>query len=620
MQQRLSFTPSLLSLALLASLPVVATAADARRNSGTLEPIVVTTPSRTAVTVDEALAPVTVITREDIEASPAVDVADLLSSHANIDVARNGGFGQTVSTFMRGGNSNHTLVLVDGVRIKPGTIALPALQNIDPAQVERIEVVRGPRSALYGSDAIGGVINVITRQPEEGLRWETRVGAGNEGAHSARASLQGTQGRFRGALSVSRFKADGYPVAPQADEDHGHRNTSVTARAGVELDALDLELSHWQAQGRTEYWDFADLSQDYRNQVTTLSARYTASHSASGHVRISRAEDRIDQNEANFLGDLDHARTTRTAVEWQHDQRFGAGQVFTAGLGWEQEEVDALSYGTLIEERNENRSGFVQQDFNSGNHRIVGALRMTDHDAFGSHTTGNLDYGYRLSPDWRLTLGAGTAYRAPDNTDRFGFAGNPDLDPERSRSVEAGLHYQAGENTRWRVSLFENRIRDLIIFDGAQMQNVDRALIRGLEVSMVHRNGPWRGRGELLWQDPRNETRDEWLPRRSRARAAFTLGYRHGATDYQGQVVAVGGRKDSSFNDDKLSAYGLVNASVNHRLNATWRIGASVENLLDQSYETAGGFPARGRFVMVNLVAGGHTGTRQAGSTPWATD
>jgi vitamin B12 transporter len=610
MHQRTFCTPSLLSLALLASAPVATVAADAQRNSGTLEPILVTTATRTAMTVEEAVAPVTVITREDIEASPAVDAADLLNSHANIDVARNGGFGQTVSTFMRGGNSNHTLVLVDGVRIKPGTIALPALQNIDPAQIERIEVVRGPRSALYGSDAIGGVINVITRQPEEGLRWETGVGAGNEGARSARASLQGSEGRFRGALSVSRFQADGYPVVPQAEDDHGHRNTSVTARAGIELDALDLELSHWQAQGRTEYWDFADLSQDHHNQVTVLAGRYTASRNGFGHVQLSRAEDRIDQNEANFLGELDHARTTRAAVEWQHDQHFGNGQVFTAGLGWEQEDVDALSYGTLINERNEIRSGFVQQDFNSGNHRVIGAVRVTDHDAFSSHTTGNLDYGYRVSPDWRLTLGAGTAYRTPDNTDRFGFGGNPDLDPERSRSIEVGVRYQPGEYTRWRVSLFENRIRDLIVFDGDQMQNIDRARIRGLEVSVAHRRGPWLGRGELLWQDPRNETRDEWLPRRSRARAAFTLGYRHGATDYQGQLVAVGGRKDSSFNDDKLSAYGVVNASVNHRLNATWRLGGSVENLLDQNYETAGGFPARGRFVMVNLTAGGHTGGR----------
>jgi outer membrane cobalamin receptor len=149
-----------------------------------LEPIIVTTATRTAITADESLAPVTVITREDVERTPALDVADLLNVHANIDVARNGGFGQPVSTFLRGANSNHTLVLVDGVRVNPGTIGLAALQNIDPAHVERIEVVRGPRSALYGSDAIGGVMNVITRVPSEGSRWEASLGAGNYGARS----------------------------------------------------------------------------------------------------------------------------------------------------------------------------------------------------------------------------------------------------------------------------------------------------------------------------------------------------------------------------------------------------------------------------------------------------
>ena len=177
-----------------------------------LEPIIVTTATRTAITADESLAPVTVITREDVERTPARDVADLLAIHANMDVARNGGFGQPVSTFLRGANSNHTLVLVDGVRVNPGTIGLAALQNMDPALVERVEVVRGPRSALYGSDAIGGVVNVITRAPGDEARWEASAGMGNYGARSARASVSGSHGIWRGGLSVSDSWADGYPV------------------------------------------------------------------------------------------------------------------------------------------------------------------------------------------------------------------------------------------------------------------------------------------------------------------------------------------------------------------------------------------------------------------------
>jgi vitamin B12 transporter len=575
------------------------------RGADILDPIIVTTATRTAVTADETLAPVTIITREDIERTPAVDVADLLNTHANIDVARNGGFGQPVATFIRGANSSHTLVLVDGVRINPGTIGLAALQNIDPAHVERIEVVRGPRSALYGSDAIGGVINVITREPSEGGRWDASVGAGNHGARSGRASVGGAQGPWRGGVSVSHFEADGYPVVSDAETEHGHRNTSFNARAGVDLGVWDVDLNHWQAEGRTEYWSFGDLSQDFLDRVTALTGRYGTDSPSSGLLRVTYQRSRIDQNDGNFLGDLDHAHTTRIGVEWQHDHAIAQNQLLTLGIGWEREEVDALSFGTRIDERNHVRSGFIQHDLEAGPHRVIGALRVTDHDAFGSRTTGNLDYGYRLSSRWRLTAGAGTAYRAPDNTDRFGFGGNPDLRPETSRSVEAGVRFQPAPGTRWRAVVFENRIRDLIIFDGTRMENVERARITGLEVSVDHRAGPWRSRAELVWQTPRNETRDERLPRRARERAAFTLAYDQGRSDYQVQVVAVGGRKDSSFSDETLSGYSLLNLSAGHRLSGIWMLRGTVENLLDRDYETAAGYPARGRFVMLTLSAGG---------------
>lgn len=589
--------PAGFTLLILAAVPAM--------SAEELETIVVTTATRTAITADETLAPVTVITREEIERTPAVDVADLLSMHANLDVARNGGFGQPVSTFMRGANSNHSLVLVDGVRINPGTIGLAALQNIDPAQVERIEVVRGPRSALYGSDAIGGVINVITRDPGKGGRREAAAGGGNYGARSARAAVGGARGAWRGGVSVSRFQVDGYPVTHEADSDHGHRNTSVNARTGVDLGPLDLELSHWQAQGRTEYWSFGDLSQDFLNQVTALTGRYAVGARSNGQVRVTRARDRIDQNEDNFLGDRDFARTTRTGVEWQHDHSWTPGRILTLGLAWEQEDVEALSFGTAIDERNVIRSGFVQHDGQAGNHRLIAALRLTDHDAFGRKTTGNVDYGYRLSPRWRLTVGAGTGFRAPDNTDRFGFGGNPDLDAETSRSVEAGLRYSPGPGMQWRATVFENRIRDLIIYDGTRMQNVEKARITGLEVSLDHRAGPWHTRVQLTWQEPRNEARDEWLPRRARERATLTVGYEGRRTGYQARLLAVGKRKDSSYSDETLSAYGLVNLSVRRRLDDTWTLGAAMENALDQDYETAAGYPARGRFVMLTLSAGG---------------
>jgi vitamin B12 transporter len=200
-------------------------------------------------------------------------------------------------------------------------------------------------------------------------------------------------------------EADGYPVVPEADADHGHRNTSLSARAAVDLGELDIELSHWQAQGHADYWSFGNLSQDFINQVTALTGRYGQGERSGGQLRVTRARDRIDQNEPNFLGELDYAKTLRTGLEWQHDYALDARRVLTLGVGWEQEDVQALSFGTRIDERNEVRSGFVQQDWEAGDHRAIAALRLTDHEAFGSKVTGNVDYGYRLSPGWRWLQG-----------------------------------------------------------------------------------------------------------------------------------------------------------------------------------------------------------------------
>ena len=212
------------------------------------KPIVVTA-TRTAQIADESLASVIVIDRAQIAQSQAADVAELLRGHAGLDIGRNGGPGQPTSLFMRGTESNHVLVMVDGVKINPGTIGGAALQNIDPELIERIEIVKGPRSALYGSEAVGGVINIITRRAVTGLDGNAYVGAGRYGTRKAGAGLHKGGGDYRAGIDIGYTDTAGFPTRTASDIASAYDNRSLNVYGGKTFGDNHVELSHWQAGG-----------------------------------------------------------------------------------------------------------------------------------------------------------------------------------------------------------------------------------------------------------------------------------------------------------------------------------------------------------------------------------
>ncbi len=227
---------------------------------------IVVTATREKQSLASTLAPVLVIDRDEIELSQARDLADLLRFHAGLEISRNGGAGQTTSVFVRGTDSNHVLVMIDGVKINPGTIGGAAIQNIRPEMIQRIEVVKGPRSSLYGSDAIGGVINVITRKADGQV--EFTAGAGRYGTFDRSATVSWQDDGNALYASLSRFNTDGFPVKTGSSVDRGYDNNRARLKANTRLGNMNLEFSFWRASGTSEYLDFfaMPLSQDYRNE------------------------------------------------------------------------------------------------------------------------------------------------------------------------------------------------------------------------------------------------------------------------------------------------------------------------------------------------------------------
>ena len=582
----------------------------------------VITATRTPVPIDSVGAPVIVITRADIERSLASDVSELLQSQAGLEIARNGGPGQTTSLFLRGTDSNHTVVLIDGVRINPGTIGGAALQNIAPESLERIEIVKGPRSTLYGTDAIGGVVQLFTRGGPRAKGNDAFSSGATYGSDDTRqffGDATVTAGdKLRFGFGGSYAESDGMPVFEDDDLDRGYRN--LTGRLFAELAATD-ELSFraraWRTDGRTEYSSqtfsvppFAPASQDFENSVYSFESEYRAAGGLGIRASLNRSLDDIGQLQEGFGPQpFDYARTRRVSADVQVDLARIGGHSLSFGVQRSDERARAQSFGTVIDEGTIVNQAFVQDQWEIGRVTSRVALGGIDHETFGNEITWNAEVGVGFGGGTRVVLSGGKAFRAPDSTDRFGFGGNPDLDPEVSRQVELSVRQKVGERHQLSLSAFDNRIRDLInfviidfdTFEG-QNQNVDRARIKGAELGYRYAGEAWHVRGELTLQDPRDETTDVRLLRRSRESLVFAVNRDVGALDLGLDVAAFGNRKDFGFPvNETLDSYALVNATVRYRATPALTLQGRVENLLDEDYVFAVGYRTEGRAYTVGV-------------------
>ena len=562
----------------------------------TSAPIVVTA-TRTAQIVDESLAPIVIITRQEIAQSQATDVADLLRFHAGFDISRNGGPGQASSLFLRGTDSNHTLVMIDGVKINPGTIGGAALQNISPDIIERIEIVKGPRSTLYGSEAIGGVINIITRSKDEGPTAQARYRSGKYNSRNYLFALKQKDGDFRTGLSANFYETDGFPTRTASSVNSGYDNTTINAYIGTRVGPVDVEASFWDASGNSEYLDFflTPLDQDYENSAGSVSLKASPLDRWATTLKLSHITDKIDQNQSS-----DFAHTRRDALDWQNDIQIGEIQLLTTGILYTREKVSSIIFGSGFSEDTSVKAAYVQDDITVGKHHLLLADRLTDHDSFNRHNSWNIEYGYRWTPATQLTASAGTAFRAPDNTDRFGFGGNPDLNPETARNLELGLRHRFNRHHSASLQLFDNQIDDLIEFNtlSSHVENIGSASIRGLETSYAFSMRAWNLKLSGTLQDPQNDETHSRLLRRAKRSLATTVSYNRTHYGLALNLLTTSDRKDFG---GKLGGYTLVNATAQIRPYKNWLASLKVENLLDEHYQLARTFNTAERSFFLEL-------------------
>jgi vitamin B12 transporter len=540
---------------------------------------IIVTATRTEIPLHDATVPVTVVTREDIELSLATDLAELLRFQAGIDIGRHGGPGQATSMFLRGTESNHTLVLLDGVRINPGTLGGAAIQHIAPEIIERIEVVKGARSALYGTDAIGGVVNIITRRAEHAY-LETSVGAGDFATRSGFLSggNHGSSGEF--GVTLNWQQTDGFAPRTDSDIERGYDNLSANLYASHDFGWSEVSFRHWQTK-------------DFENSATAVELNSGLSDKGTSKLVVSFMQDDIVQNQVE-----DFVKSDRVSIDWQYSHSI-ASHTLTGGLFGINENASTLSYGAGFDEDTAVRAAFVQDQWSRGRHRTFVALRLTDHETFGKHTTWNAEYAFTINDAWALNVGLGHAFRAPDATDRFGFGGSPDLQPELADEAQIGVRYSSDSGHSVDLELYSNNIVDLIEFDLQifELRNIAEAEIRGAQLGYEYRGDNYVIRADIVKQRADNAITGERLLRRAEESATLSYTQDVGAHRIGVSLFASGDRED--FGGIKLSGYVLANLTAQFSLNNAWALHARIENLLDAEYQTAADFrmQERGGFV-----------------------
>lgn len=562
---------------------------------------IIVTATRTEIPVNDAIVPVTVISREQIEQSLATDLAELLRFEAGIDIGRNGGPGQATSIFLRGTDSNHTLVLVDGVRINPGTIGGAAIQNIAPELIDRIEIVKGARSALFGTDAIGGVINIITRRSTRTYA-EASVGSGSFNTASGFASGGGRSENGDFGISFNWQDTDGFPVRTGSDLDRGYDNLSANLYWQRRLGKSNVAIRHWQTTGTVEYLDFflSPLDQDYENASTAIEVVTPVGDRSQSKFLLSRIIDDISQNQSD-----DFVESERTTLDWQYSFATDS-HTWVGGVYLVDETASSLSgAGTPFELRFDEdtnvKAVFIEDQWSADRHQSFLAIRLTDHETFGQKTTWNAEYAFDINDRWTLNAGIGHAFRAPDATDRFGFGGTPALMPEVADEIQLGLRFQPGPRHKLSLELYKNDIEDLIEFDLVtfQLRNISRAEIRGAQLAYEYRGDSFGVRANLVHQKADNAADGVRLLRRAEESLTVNLTKDIGKHSVGLSVLASGDRED--FGGVILDSYVLANLTGQVSLGSKWRLNARVENLLDEVYETASGFRMQERSGFLEL-------------------
>ncbi|WP_269496499.1 TonB-dependent receptor domain-containing protein [Castellaniella sp. S9] len=629
------------ALAALCSLPLAATAQTLQPDTSDTQvralPDIVVTASRSPEPLADAIGDVTVIGAEQLQAARGDSIVDILARQPGVQFTSSGGPQTATGVFLRGANAQHTLVLIDGMPINGATSGGAQFPALDPAMAERIEILRGPASSLYGSDAVGGVINIITKKGAQdrplsawanvgyGTYETAKSGLGLSGAAQGwDYSLSASAGSSQGFDATRRLKATNQTNFEHYPDKDGYRNHALSGTLGYQwAPGHRIGLTAYNGAMNGDYDAGPDIPNAYafyRQQAYGLSSADRITDWWDSELRVAFAKDSYDDRayQSRF-------NAIRRQYSWTNTFKPHTDHQIALLLEHTEERVQG---STLYDQdaRNTNAVGLIYKG-RVDRLRTQASVRNDNYTGYGNQTTYSLGLDLDITDTLQVGVLGGTAFHAPTFNDLYypyelytfmgfpvgSYSGNPDLKPERSRSIEAHIQYQTAD-TLLRATLYQNRIDDLIIyqvtepapfFTAGTMRNLNKATIRGLTLTAEQRLGDTTLRASADFLDPRNDDPQPGqgtdLPRR--ARQVLRLGAEHRIQAFKlgAEYQYTGNRYDDDANKVRLGGYSLVNLTAAYDFSKSLGVQVRWNNVLDKDYVLVDGYNTPGSNVFVNV-------------------
>ena len=577
---------------------------------------IIVTESRIPTIVSESLSAISIITKEDIERYQASDLYDLMARLPGVSMLRNGARGSATSLSIRGNQGDHSLFLVDGVRIGSATLGSATLGLINTNSIERIEVVRGPKSNLYGADAIGGVVNIITRDAADMNSLQVKTSVGSNGTKETTLSAGTTQGKSSYSAVFNAYKTDGidstYDTSFLHGDDDGHENDSIALRYAYEInDDAKLSLSYNSNDSSTDYdsgcskWEEVSgvwVQEQFEcyiyneTKITSLTSSLDldVTDRWSTNFQLGRSTDNAEELSPNVdLADfsLDGIfNTTKTEATWFNAIELEADTILSLGLDYQKDEIDSSNAYDITSR--DNKAAFLQYKFKSNGADVSFGARRDDNEQFGAHTTTSVMAGQNVSDNMRLNFSYGEGFKAPTFNDLYyPGSGNPNFVPEQSKNIELGFNANWGDSVA-NVALFNNRLENLIQYNFATWSTDQTAEVEitGVELSLETELSGWIVGLSGTVLNPEDKSTGNLLRRRAERSASLDGDYSGGNYGFGFTVYSQSHTFDNAANTVRFGGYTTLALRANFDLSDNWKVKVNANNLTDKEYVTASGF------------------------------
>jgi vitamin B12 transporter len=602
-KQKNNFKKSALLLAMSAvfSMPVVAIEETNKATEEQVERMTITA-TRSALNIDDALTSQLVITRTDIDIINPISILDLLSTLPSVDVSNNGGRGQTSSVFLRGNESDSTLVLVDGVRVSSATSGGTSFNSISPEMIERIEVVQGPRAALWGADAIGGVIQIFTRQLEGGEHF-AGVSIGSDEYRKYKAGIGLSHGNGHTTVTVSHERAEGFDVKDDGElDDDGYKFTFIAVRGQQQINEdFSVDWLFSNSEGDNEFDGSFQNNSDINNHAWLVRANYASEFSDVKNNTVFSVGQNRDSSR-NF-SDFDFAgtfETRRDQFSLVNNSQFSDEFQVNMGVDYYKDDV-SKSTTQYDDEKRDVTGAFVHALHNGDVFSFEATARHDNVGGVDSENTYNLGTGVKINDNSRIVLNHGTGFKVPTFNDLyFPNFGVPTLNSERSETTELFLETRLGV-VDTRINFYYSEVDELIGLDANfTAGNFDEVIIQGTELSFNLVAAGGTHDLNLSYTDAEDQETDDQLVRRAREKLNYKFTTSINVADLYAEYKFVGSRQDRGNVD--LGAYQLINLGLNAPLAKNLILNARVTNLLDKEYQTANTFFTQGRALYIGVT------------------